>query len=309
MAAPSTATVKPGGPISTIKGMVPAPVKTSLNAARKKMRERIQNVSRRLTRPNLYRLSSPERVGAVYSAQSGMRVDEKLFLYGFIRGFRPHRSLEIGVAKGGSALITTNAMEEVGFGHHVGVDPKPNLKVAWKDLHGRFTLIPKPSPEAIPEAREAAGGPFDFVLIDGLHIYDPVKKDIDAILPHLADGAYLLFHDSFHYGVATAIKEALEAHPNLVDCGYPCRTANTYSDPATPYNGFRLLRWTAAPVAPRSVDVEQILDPIYAEQRKPRPPLRREVLNHDIWYCRAVEPCEYCRQKQAAATNGSENGG
>jgi predicted O-methyltransferase YrrM len=287
------------GALSTLKSFIPAPLKSSLGGARRAMRERMKTVSRRLQRPNVFDFHSPERFGTVYEAQSGMRVDEKIFLYAFVRGFRPHRSLEIGVARGGSALITTNAMEEVGHGHHIGVDPEPNLKVAWKDLHGRFTLIAKPSPDAIPEAREAAGGPFDLVLIDGLHFYDPVKKDIAAILPHLADGAYLLFHDAFHYGVATGIKEAIEAHPNLVDCGYPCRTANVYADEATPYNGFRLLRWTAAPVAPRVVDVEQVAEPLYAEHKKPRPPLRREVLNHDIWSCRVVAPCEYCREKRA----------
>ena len=287
------------GALSTLKSLLPAPVKSSLGSARKAMRERLHGVSRRLHRPNLFDFDTPERVGTAYVAQSGMRVDEKLFLYGFVRGFRPHRGLEIGVAKGGSALITTNAMEEVGHGHHVGVDPTPNLKIKWKDLHNRFTLIAKPSPEAIPEAHAAAGGDFDFVLVDGLHFYDPVKKDIAAVMPTLADGAYILFHDAFHYGVATAIGEALDAHPGLVDCGYPCRTANTYSDPLTPYNGFRLLRWTKSQPAPRSVDVEQVLEPLYAEQKLPRPPLRRDVLNHDIWHCRAVSPCDYCRAKQA----------
>jgi predicted O-methyltransferase YrrM len=295
------------GAIATVKSLVPAPVKTSLNRARKNLRDRLRTVSRRLNRPNLYRLSSPERVGAVYSAQSGMRVDEKIFLYAFVRGFRPERALEIGVGKGGSALITTNAMEENGRGLLVGVDPTPRLLIAWKDLHGRYTLISRPSPEAIPEAREAAGGPFDFVLVDGLHIYDPVRKDIAAIMPYLADGAYLLFHDAFHYGVATAIREAIEAHPGLVDCGYPCRTANVYSDPATPYNGFRLLRWTAAAVAPRSVDVEQVVDPLYAQERRARPPMRPDVLNHDIWHCRVVNPCPYCRAKQAAGAQATTN--
>jgi predicted O-methyltransferase YrrM len=282
------------GALSSIKSLVPEPLKAPLKRARGAVRDQLRKVKRRLNRPNLFDLHSPERAGVIYSAQSGMRTDEKLFLYAFARGFRPQRALEIGVAKGGSASIITNAMEENGVGKLVGVDPTPNLIVAWKDLHGRYTLIAKPSPDAIPEAREAAGGPFDFVLIDGLHFYDPVRKDIAAILPFLADGAYLLFHDAFHYGVATAIREFLEQNPQLVDCGYPCRTANTY-DPLTPYNGFRLLRWTAAPVAPRSVDVEQVLDPLYAAEHKPRPPLRREILNHDIWHCRVVSPCDYCR--------------
>jgi len=132
-------------------------------------------------------------------------------------------------------------------------------------------------------------------------LYPLAKNNDDAFSDALA---YLLFHDAFHYGVATAIREAVEANPALVDCGYPCRTANVYADPVTPYNGFRLLRWTAAPVAPRSVDVEQVLDPIYAEHKRPRPPYRTDMLNHDIWYCRAVSPCEYCRTKQAAG-NGA----
>ena len=52
------------------------------------------------------------------------------------------------------------------------------------------------------------------------------------------------------------------------------------------------------------VDVEQVLEPIYAEHKRPRPPYRTDLLNHDIWYCRAVSPCEYCRSKQAAG-NGA----
>lgn len=284
--------------IGSFKSLVPASVKTSIGHARRAMRDRLRQVSGRLTRPNLYRLNSAERVGVVYSAPSDMRIDERLFLYSFVRGFRPERALEIGVLRGGSAAIITNAMEESGRGLLVGVDPAPNLKVPWRSLHGRYTLVQKPSPDAIPEARAAAGGPFDFVLIDGLHMYDQVVKDIAAVLPHLADGAYVLLHDAFHYGVATAIREAVETEASLVDCGYPCRTANITADPVTPYNGFRLLRWSAAAES-RSVDVERILDPLYADQHRPRPPLRQDALNHDLWYCRAVSPCERCRALRA----------
>jgi len=289
---PATAT------ISNIKALVPVPVRTSLKQARRAIRERVRAVSGRLTRPNLYRLSSAERVGVVYSAPSDMLIDERLYLYAFVRGFRPERALEIGVLRGGSAAIITNAMEECGRGTLVGIDPAPDMKVSWSSLHGRYTLLRRPSPDAVPEAREAAGGPFEFVLIDGLHMYEQVRKDIAAVLPHLADGAYVLFHDAFHYGVATAIREAVEANPTLVDCGYPCRTANPWADPRMPYNGFRLLRYDAS--AARTVDVERVLDPIYALHGRARPPLREDALNHDLWYCRAVSPCARCREDQSA---------
>src|SRR5437868_6197930 len=281
------------GAISSLKAIVPAPVKSSLRGARRALRDRIGIISNRLARPNLYRLNKPERVGVVYSAPSDMRIDERLFLYAMVRGFRPQRALEIGVLRGGSAAIITNALEEVGRGTLVGVDPEPAMAVPWRDLHGRYTLIRKPSPDAIPEARDAAGGPWEFVLIDGLHRYDQVRADLAAVLPHLSDGAYILFHDAFHYGVATAVREAVEASENLIDCGYPCRTVNPWADATMPYNGFRLLRYAATPA--RSVDVERILDPLYEMERRARPPLRREALNHDLWYCRAVGPCEQCR--------------
>lgn len=280
--------------IGSLKSLVPASVKTSVRHARRVVRDHLRQVSGRLTRPNLYRLDSAERVGVVYSAPSDMRIDERLFLYSFVRGFRPERALEIGVLRGGSAAIITNAMEESARGLLVGVDPAPNLKVSWRSFHDRYALVKRPSPDAIPEARAIAGGPFDFVLIDGLHIYDQVVRDIAAVLPYLVDGAYVLLHDAFHYGVATAIREAVETQASLVDCGYPCRTANTTADPVTPYNGFRLLRWSVA-AGSRSVDVERILEPLYADQRRPRPPLQRDVLNHDLWYCRAISPCERCR--------------
>jgi predicted O-methyltransferase YrrM len=158
-----------------------------------------------VTRPNLYNLRSPHRVGVVYTAPSDMKIEERLMLYSFIRGFQPQRALEIGVLRGGSGLIIANAMEDNGKGVVIGIDPDPLLDVRRSAFHGRYRLIRSTSPEALPQARELAGGPFDFVLIDGLHLYKQVSRDIEGVLPHLQDDAYVMFHDAFHYGVGTAI--------------------------------------------------------------------------------------------------------
>ena len=291
-----------GGP-SGIKALLPVPVRSSLKQARRAVRDGLRAVGRRMRRPNLYRLDTPERVGVVYTAPSDMRIDERIFLYAFVRGFQPERALEIGVLRGGSAAIITNAMEENGKGRLIGIDPAPDITIPWDHYHGRYTLVRKPSPEAVAEARAAAGGPFDFVLIDGLHIYDQVGRDIAAVLPVVSDGAYILFHDAFHYGVATAIREAVESNPGLQDCGYPCRTAVTGVDPWTPYNGFRLLRCDAS--AARSVDVERTVAPAYAARGQMRPELRRDSLNHDLWYCRAVSPCDRCRAEGTPPIGGN----
>src|SRR3954468_22020939 len=191
-----------------LSSMLPPAVREWVRAGKKSAKRAKQRVLRRLTRPNVFRLDTPERVGVVFTAPSDMRVDERLFLYALVRGFQPERALEIGVLQGGGGAIMANAMEENGKGKIVGLDPAPDIKVRRQDFHGRYTMISKPSPDGVPEARAAAGGPFDFVLVDGLHMHGQVVKDIAAILPHLADGAYVLFHDAFHYGVATAIAEA-----------------------------------------------------------------------------------------------------
>jgi predicted O-methyltransferase YrrM len=253
-------------------------------------------IARRMRRPNVYRLDTPERVGVVFTAPSDMRVDERLFLYSLVRGFRPERALEIGVLQGGGGAIMANAMEENGVGVIIGLDPSPQLAVRPADLHGRYRVIARPSPEGIAEARAAAGGPFDFVLVDGLHQYSQVRRDIEGLLPHLADGAYVLFHDAFHFGVATAIREAVLADPALHDCGYACRTARIHHDPVTPYNGFRLLRYAASAVE----DVERVVAPMYAAAGKAPPPLTQHMLDHDGWYCRSVAPCPRCRERLAA---------
>ena len=144
------------GVLPVIKGMVPPGVRTALKQARRRLRDRFKLARERLARPNLYRLDTAERVGVVFTCQSDMRIDERLFLYSFVRGFQPERALEIGVLRGGSAAIITNAMEENGRGKLVGIDPAPEMAVKERDLHGRYTLLREFSPQAIPAAREAA---------------------------------------------------------------------------------------------------------------------------------------------------------
>lgn len=245
-----------------------------------------------LTRPDLYDLRTPHRVGVVYTAPSDMKIEERLYLYSFIRGFRPERVLEIGVLNGGSGMIIANAMQDNGKGVVIGVDPEPKLQVSESAFHGRYHLVSKGSPEGVEQARRVAGGPFDFVLVDGLHLYKQVCLDIAGVLPHLCDGAYIMFHDAFHYGVGTAISEAVSKYPLLHDCGFPCRTPRVGYDPFTPYNGVRLLRYAANAL----VDPAQVVRPFYEEEGKVPPAAGPDVLNHDAWYCRTLTPCPRCAE-------------
>jgi predicted O-methyltransferase YrrM len=239
------------------------------------------------------KLRKPERLEVVYDNPSEMSIPERLFLYALVRGSRPERALEIGSYKGGSAAIICAAMQDNQHGRLIGVDPKPRITVPEGAFHGRFRLIPRPSPEAIGLAWAVAGGPFDFVLIDGLHIYDQVKEDIAGCLPHLADGAYLLFHDAFHHGVSEAIREAVQELASLHDCGYVCATPDTSQDALVAYGGFRLLRYAVSLLA----DPQRHLESACLSQGRAVPPAHPDLRNHNHWYCRKVQPCPHCQSQ------------
>ncbi|MBI4552047.1 MAG: class I SAM-dependent methyltransferase [Candidatus Latescibacteria bacterium] len=274
-----------------IKRFIPKPLHPATKVLAGTVKRRYAKLRDWISRPNLYRLSTPERVGVIYGNPTEMSLDERLLLFALIRGHRPERALEIGTRQGGSAAIITCAMEDNGAGRLIGVDPNPDITVNPRVFHGRFHLIARPSPEAVAEAREAAGGPFDFVLIDGVHVYDQVTKDIEGCLPHLTDGAYLLLHDAFNYGVREAIRAAIQAHSSLHDCGYVGTTVYT-SEPLLTYRGLRLLRFDPSPIA----DPQPLVEAAYRVAGKPVPPADPDLLNHDEWYCRTVQPCPYCQK-------------
>ena len=235
-------------------------------------------------------------LGIIANAPSEMSLDERLFLYSLIRGRNPRRVLEIGTSQGGSAAIIAAALEDNdGDGRIIGIDPMPRIELDPAVFHGRFDLVTGKSPEAVTQAAERAGAPFDIVLIDGIHIYQQAADDLAASLPFATPDAYFLFHDSFHFGVSEAIREAVERHPDLHDCGYVCSRPRRVGDLLT-HAGFRLLRRGGA-----IVDPTPLVAPLWREVNA-APPHDPALRNHDIWYCDAIEPCNYCVAQRATST-------
>jgi predicted O-methyltransferase YrrM len=223
-----------------------------------------------------------------------MTVTERLFLYTITRALRPERVLEIGSRHGGSASIMAAAMEDVGCGRIVGVDPAPKITVPQRHFFGRFDLIEAPSPDALPEARRRSGAPFDLALIDGLHIYDQARRDLAGTLPLMQQGAYILLHDAFHFGLSEAIRQELERNSGVQDCGYVCAKP-AMKVGVLAYGGIRMLRVGRS----RVVSPEPILRHAYDAAGLPAPPRDAELLNHDAWYCRVIHPCPRCAAAQA----------
>lgn len=191
------------------------------------------------------------RVQQLLDAPAELLLPERLLMYSLVRGLRPERCLEIGTHFGGSTTITCAALDDVGSGRMVCVDPNPLVPAdLWATLAHRATMIRGTSPSALPEAVAVAGGLFDFVFIDGDHTQGGVVRDVEGVLTVAAPGAHLLFHDSHYWEVRDAIDACVARYPGrLVDAG----TLSALStDPipgpdgvAAQWGGFRLLRVAA----------------------------------------------------------------
>jgi predicted O-methyltransferase YrrM len=150
-----------------------------------------------------------------------MTLSERVILYSIVFGLQPRRCLEVGTNKAGSSLIISAALDDIGAGHLVCVDFDPQISSEhWQQLVHHATLLKGTSPDILGQALEAAGGKFDFALIDGDHELPGVIRDIEGVLPLLEDEAYIMFHDAHYYQVSQGIDQMLFKYKDrLTDCG------------------------------------------------------------------------------------------
>jgi predicted O-methyltransferase YrrM len=242
-------------------------------------------------RPDIYDRRSQERLGIIYSAKTHLTIADRLVLYTLVRGTKPKRVLEIGSARGGSASIMAAAMEDNGGGTIVGVDPSPLINPYGKEYFGRLTLLKESAPEGIVNAMRLAGGTFDLVFSDGPNVYDEVRKTIEAVIPCLSEGASIVVDNGLHYGVNEAVKDVIASEPQLRDCGFLSVNADVNVDPDLTYLGLLLLRFDGD----RPGNPQPWIDA--ARKQAGMKPLHfdRKILNHDVWWCKKIQPCEKCR--------------
>jgi hypothetical protein len=121
--------------------------------------------------------------------------------------------------------------------HQVNAESRATLGV-------RTTFVEGVSPDVVASARLAAGGPFDFVFVDGDHATASVFADAMAAWPHVADGGRMLFHDAFNSEVHEAIEAFLVRQAaTATDCGFMTNSRVVDGPPAEPvyWGGLRLL--------------------------------------------------------------------
>ena len=173
------------------------------------------------------------RVQQLLDAPAELLLPERLLMYSLVRGLRPERCLEIGTHFGGSTTITCAALDDVGSGRMVCVDPNPLVPAdLWATLAHRATMIRGTSPSALPEVVAVAGGLFDFVFIDGDHTQGGVVRDVEGVLTVAAPGAHLLFHDSHYWEVRDAPTCMSSRYSTRM--GRPSRSSSATFMPAPP---------------------------------------------------------------------------
>jgi predicted O-methyltransferase YrrM len=182
----------------------------------------------------------------VYHSPAEMRMPERVALYSLVFGLQPKNCLEIGSFRCGSSAIIFGALEDTGFGQLACVEPDPQVDAElWSRLRNRCRIFEGYSPDILPEVVRQTGGKFDFVLIDGDHHYESVLADVTALLPVLADEAYLLFHDAHSSWVKRAVEESVAKYPELIDCGLLSIESTVLHDngQTETWAGLRLLRF------------------------------------------------------------------
>jgi predicted O-methyltransferase YrrM len=205
---------------------------------------------------------------------------ERVLLHALVRALRPVRVLEIGTHQGGSTLIMCAALDEVGAGRIVCVEPNPAFEPGtWAAVAHRASLIEGVSPDALGEAAEAARGPFDFVFVDGDHTTEGVRRDIEGVLPLLSIGSYVVFHDAHYWQVAAAIEQSLaDSAGTLVDCGMlsteDVREERAESGHPVAWGGLRMLRYLG-PTAVHSAEITTSAQPVAIHDYDGRHPIRR----------------------------------
>jgi predicted O-methyltransferase YrrM len=279
---------------SLVRSALPPFMRRALRRLRESLNTKRNVLKRWWNRPYVYSTGTAGRIGAAFRFDTHLSSDERIMLYALVRGLRPERVLEIGTHQGASASIIAAALEDNGRGRIVGLDPHPNVTVPPRHFYNRFELVREPSPQGITEASKRAGGTFDFVHWDCIVIYDQAQRDLNALLPHLAESAYLLMNNPMHAGVHLAIRQMIEQHDHWHDCGYLCRQVVPVDGDPVAHRGLQLIRIDPVPI----VDPRPHIERAFARRGLQMPDADPTLLNHDPWFCRAVKPCPWCQRQK-----------
>ena len=123
--------------------------------------------------------------------------NQREFLNGIIRKFKPRKILEVGVSRGGSSIIMLNAIEDVKKAKLYSIELDnvdyigecvqkyfPQFLKSWTLFKGNIAT----------EFLEKIGNNIEMAFFDSAHFESGEILDFLMVLPLLKDGAIVIFH-------------------------------------------------------------------------------------------------------------------
>jgi hypothetical protein len=140
-----------------------------------------------------------------------MALGERAALEGVLTWLRPGLAVELGTAEGGSLQAIAAHSEEV---HTFDLEPRPRDRFENVTFHrgDNHVLLPRLLAELTSKHRNV-----DFVLIDGDHSTEGVKRDIlDLLASDAIRRTVILLHDSMNEGVRAGMESIdFRAYPKV----------------------------------------------------------------------------------------------
>lgn len=132
---------------------------------------------------------------------SGVNPEDGKLLYDICRTVKARNTLEIGFAYGVSTMYILAALRANGFGTHTAIDPFEKSewdgiglqKVVETHSEAQFRFIEEKSITAI---HQLSGQQYDFIFIDGSHLFDDALLDFKLADTHCSDNCVIAFHDA-----------------------------------------------------------------------------------------------------------------
>jgi len=124
--------------------------------------------------------------------------NQKEFLNGVIRKFRPKKIVEIGTAQGGSSIVILNAIQDIKNSHLFSIDLDNSnnigscLRNYFPEFLNKWTLF---QGDVAAKFMEEIGDDIDMLFIDSAHLEPGEILDFLIVLPFLKENAIVGFHD------------------------------------------------------------------------------------------------------------------
>jgi predicted O-methyltransferase YrrM len=153
----------------------------------------------------LYETGTATDANGVRRQAHGLSTPNNLaIIRGLMSELRPKRTIEVGLASGGSALTFASTHRELGAApakQHVAIDPYQRVwhrlgitLIERAGLAGYTEVVEEPSCLGLP-AKMRAGEKFDLAYIDGSHAFHEALIDFYYVRHLLNEGGVVIFDD------------------------------------------------------------------------------------------------------------------